>query len=127
MLGGLTPLGATFVGILLVLITAGVASAIYYSVLAPHMAQRRRRRAEEAGNTTVDSASPGSIYSPYLDHTAQGLITPNLAEEKNMYAEMFVKEDDSRDMCLTPPAPIYAMDKRGRLSTSTQDGIWWVV
>ncbi|KAI0702321.1 hypothetical protein BC835DRAFT_1411145 [Cytidiella melzeri] len=128
MLGGLTPVGITFVAIVLFAMTVGVTTVVYYSILAPRLARKRQLRADRAAYYANSPTSSNDVYSPYLDKNATGgLISPQLAEEKNMFAEVFVKEDDSREMSLSPPLPAYAADKRGRFSTATQDGIWWVV
>jgi hypothetical protein len=116
--------GLTFVVVVLITMSIGVAAAIHYSYIAPCLARRRQRKLERASYD--DSPTLAQACSPYLDKNPGELASPQLAEENNMYANLFVKED-SREISLSPPAPTYAADKRGRLSTLTQDGIWWVV
>lgn len=70
------------------------------------------------------AGSPSIPYSPYADN--HGLLTPNLGQNDTLEKDcsMFIKDDV--DITLTPPAPIYASEK-SRMSTSTQDGVWWYV
>ncbi|KAI0094089.1 hypothetical protein BDY19DRAFT_902751 [Irpex rosettiformis] len=119
----LSPTSIVFVAIALGAMCIAVVTALYFSLIAPRIARPRKQEAERA----VIDQTPPSSYSPYLDNDPDRLSTPPLAQEKSMYAEMFVKEGDSREMSLSPPMPAYAADKRGRFSTATQDGIWWVV
>lgn len=106
--------------------TIGIAAAVYFSWLGPRIARKRLRKQAEAEKAAVlASGSPNMPYSPYTDNHC--LVTPYMGNDDSLEknSPIFVKDD--ADAVLSPPAPAYMSEKKARFSTSTHDGIWWVV
>ena len=102
----------------------GVSAAVYYSWVAPAIERsRRHKRSKRTKRAAAGNGSPTLPTSPYTDNKA--LDTPDLGQEETSHDAIFVKDEPSGG--LSPPMPIYTFDKKGRFSTCTQDGIWWVV
>ncbi|KAJ3555996.1 hypothetical protein NM688_g2269 [Phlebia brevispora] len=117
MLGGLTPIGVTFVVVVLIAMTVGVSTAVYYAWIAPCIDRQRLRRA---------------LRRYHQEKSEQAHMTSSESEteddpEKAQSCYSIAKDEELLNEKLAPPAPAYLFPKRLRFSTATQDGVWWFV
>lgn len=101
---------------LVIAFTIGVSATAYFAWVAPCLQRRQLRKQQRKANrsSSCPSSPNGTLKTPYG--------SPDLEK----CPSIFSKEADGADEILSPPAAVFAVS-RDRFSTSSRDGVWWVV
>ncbi|PSS22666.1 hypothetical protein PHLCEN_2v3032 [Hermanssonia centrifuga] len=105
----------------------GLSAAVHYSWIAPSIARQRHQRAIKAHRERYYTYSPSD--SPYLS-SEKLEESPRQDENWDPLTTNSLYTGGQSDAELTPPPPIYTLQKSMRFSTGTQDGreaVWWFV
>ena len=122
----LLAVGIVFAAVLATAFFIGISATVYCAWVQPAFARYQLRRKLRKQRTDKSSLSPES--SP--DKKNHQLNTPSLSsptKDLEKGESIFVKEVEAVDDELALPQPAFLLAKNDRFSTSTRDGVWWIV